>query len=76
MSRTDITASHAHPTTTAIQIPQIPIGNIRPPKNPNTTAEPLKSESSASDDTFRRHNRPRGEETTNGEEGEPQGSRR
>jgi hypothetical protein len=26
-----------------------------PPKNPNTTAKPLRSERSASDDTFRRH---------------------
>jgi len=40
--------SHAHPTTTAIQIPKIPSGNTRPPKNPSTTARPLTREISAS----------------------------
>ena len=49
-----MTASHAQPTTTANQIPQIPHGNTMLPKNPSTTARPLRSESHAKDGTCRR----------------------
>src|SRR5215510_7047016 len=52
-SLTDIMASQVQPTTTANQIPKIPIGDMSPPKNPSRTARPLISESNASDDTLR-----------------------
>src|SRR5215467_13229970 len=44
--------SHPNPTTTAYQIPAMPMRDIIPPKNPTSTLSPLNSESPASGDIF------------------------